>query len=102
MQPVTCPPPEAVVNWSIHGQLIDQFPAAVVVVNRPPFRGLLITCRPDRPNWTRPLPSPSSFPPAALGYAVAEPVESITRQKRHRSTTAKPRVSTAGGANVLS
>jgi len=31
----------AVVNWSISRQLIDQFPAAVVVINCPPFRGTI-------------------------------------------------------------
>jgi hypothetical protein len=39
MQPAPKRQRSAVVNWSIHGQFIDQFPAAVVVVIGPPFRG---------------------------------------------------------------
>jgi len=37
--------------WSIGqfaGQLIDQFPMAVVVVNCPPFKGALTACHPHR------------------------------------------------------
>jgi hypothetical protein len=94
--------PNAVVNWSIPGQLIDQIPAAVVVVNGPPLRGPLITCRPTRRQSPRPLPAIISQSLAtALGYAVTEPAESITRLKRHRLTAAKPRVLTTGGADVL-
>ena len=46
-----------VVNWSIHGQLIDQLPMAVVVVNCPPFKGALTACHPHQrlspllPQW---------------------------------------------------
>jgi hypothetical protein len=31
--------PDAAVNWAITGKLIDQFPAAAVVINCPPFKG---------------------------------------------------------------
>jgi hypothetical protein len=39
MQPVPKQQRSAVVNWSIPGEFIDQFPTAVVVVIGPPFRG---------------------------------------------------------------
>jgi hypothetical protein len=40
MQTTLQSPLDAVINWSIPGQLVDQFPAAVVVVNWcPPLGG---------------------------------------------------------------
>ena len=48
MRPAANGQRSVVVNWSIAGQLIGQFPAAVVVVNWPPFRGPLTACRPHR------------------------------------------------------
>jgi hypothetical protein len=77
----------SVVNWSIPGQLIDQSPAAVVVVNWPPFRGPLITRRHCHPHWPHLVPTllPRS-PTAVLGYAGALQKECIGRRKRHRST----------------
>jgi hypothetical protein len=53
MQPTPRTQPSPGVNWSIPGQLIDQFPTAVVVVNGPPFRGPLITCHPH-PSYSPP------------------------------------------------
>ena len=102
MQPAPKPQRSAVVNWSIHGQLIDQFPAAVVVVNWPPFRGPLTACRHRHPHWPHPVPTALQKSPAAvLGYAEAEPMECITRQKRHGLTTMKLVVPSAGGGNVV-
>jgi hypothetical protein len=102
MYPIPKPQLSPVVNWSIHDHLNDQFPAAVVVINCPPFRGTIDRLPPSQPYWPRPLPTPTGRSLAAvLGYAVAERAESITRQKRHRLTTAKSRASSGGGANVL-
>ena len=92
----------AVVNWSISRQLIDQFPAAVVVINCPPFRGTIDRLPPSQPHWPRPCQYPATRSlAAALGYVVAERAESITRQKRHRLTAAKSRALSGGGTNVL-
>jgi hypothetical protein len=103
MQPIPKSLPSPVVNWSIPGQLIGQLPAAVVVVNCPPFRGALTACRPHHLHWPQSLPTDiASSHAAAPRYAVVERAELITRQKRHRLTTAKPRVASVGGANVLS
>jgi len=100
MQPAPKPQRSAVVNWSIHGQLIDQFPAAVVVVNWPPFRGPLTACR-HGPHCPQLLPPASRSLAAVLGYAEAEPMERITRQKRHGLITMKLGVPSAGGGNVF-
>jgi hypothetical protein len=40
MQPAPKRPRSSVVNWSIPGQLVDQFPMAAVVVNCPPLGGI--------------------------------------------------------------
>ena len=102
MQPTPALQLSTAVNWSIAGQLIDQFPAAVVVINCPPFRGTIDRLPPSQPHWPRPCQYPATRSLAAvLGYAVAEPIESITGKKRHRLTTAKSRVLSGGGANVL-
>jgi hypothetical protein len=102
MQPIPNPQHSAVINCSIPVQLIDEFPTAVVVINCPPLRGQLIACRPHHPHSPHTLPAAGPRSPIAiLGYAVAKPAESITRQKRHRLTTAKPGVVSVGGANVL-
>ncbi len=103
MQPRLKSPTSPVVNWSILGQLMVQSPAAVVVVNGPPFRGPLITCRPHSLHWPRSLPTAFvGCPAAVVGYAVVVLAERITRQKRHRSTTAEPDALSPGGTNVLS
>jgi hypothetical protein len=102
MHPIPKPQLSPLVNWSIHDHLNDQFPAAVVVINCPPFRGTIDRLPPSKLHWPRALPVPTRrLPAAALGYAVAERAESITRQKRHRLTTAKSRALSGGGANVL-
>ena len=102
MQPTPALQLSAAVNWSIPGQWIDQFPAALVVINSLPFRGRIDRLPPSQPRRRHTLPSPTARSlPAILGYAVAEPVESIIRLKRHRLTTAQVRVSPAGGADVL-
>jgi hypothetical protein len=102
MQPAPKRQLSAVVNWLIAGQLIDQFPAAVVVVNWPPFRGPLTACRHRHPHWPHPVPTALQKSPAAvLGYAEAEPMERTTRQKRHGLTTMKLGVSSTGDINVL-
>jgi hypothetical protein len=100
MQPAPNRQRSAVVNWSIAGQLINQFPAAVVVVNWPPFRGPLTACR-HRSHWPQVLPPASRSSNAVVGYAEAEPMECITRQKRHGLTTMKLVVPSAGGGNVV-
>jgi hypothetical protein len=102
MQPIPNPQHSAVINCSIPVQLIDQFPAAVVVINCPPLRGTINRLPPGRTYWPPSLPktTPRSLA-AILGYAEAEPIESITGKKRHRLTTAKSRVLSGGGANVL-
>ena len=87
-----------VVNWSIPGQLIDQFPAAVVVVNWPPFRGPLTACRHRHPHWPHPLPSTTA---AVLGYARVLRTECIARRKRHRSTGTGRRFSLIGDVDVV-
>jgi hypothetical protein len=103
MQPISNPQPSPVVNWSIPGQFIDQLPAAVVVVNSPPFRGLLITCRPHCLHWPRHVPTKiARWPAAVVGYAVLVPAERIARQKRHGSTAAELDVFLLGGTNVIS
>ena len=92
----------AVVNWSIPGQLIDQFPAAVVVINCPPFRGTIDRLPPSQPQWPhacRYLTGRSLA--AVLSYVLATPAESITRQKRHGLTTTKLGVQSEGGTNVF-
>ena len=102
MQPPPRTQPSAVVNWSIRGQLIDQFHTAVVVVNGPPLKGPLITCRPHQPRWPQ-------FPPTAnqrsrtavVSYALATLAKSIACQKRHGLTTAKLRVPSVGGGHVF-
>jgi hypothetical protein len=102
MQPTPRTQPSAVVNWSIRGQFIDQFHTAVVVVNGPPLKGPLITCRSRRPHWPQPLPTSNQRSPAAVvSYALATLAKSITRQKRHRLTTAKVGGVSVGGANVF-
>jgi hypothetical protein len=102
MRLIPKPQPSPVVNWSIPRQLIDQFPAAVVVINCPPFRGTIDRLPPSQRHWALSLPMRIERPPAAvLGYAVAEPVESINRQKRHRLTKSKRRVSALGEPHVI-
>jgi hypothetical protein len=102
MQTTLQSPLDAVINWSIPGQLVDQFPAAVVVVKWPPFRGPLITCRP-RHRYCPPMPIVATrWRGADLGYAIAERAESIIRQKRHGSTAAGPNTLLIGDSNVLS
>jgi hypothetical protein len=102
MHPIPKPQLSPVVNWSIHDHLNDQFPAAVVVINSSPFRGRIDRLPPSQRHWPRPCQYPATRSLAAvLGYAVAERAESITRQKRHRLTTAKSRALSGGGANVL-
>jgi hypothetical protein len=103
MQPSLMRQHSPVVNWSIPGQLIDQFPAAVVVVNGPPLRGPLITCRPHLPKCPRAQPiATTRCRGADLGYAIAERAESIIRRKRHGSTAADPNTLSVGDSNVLS
>jgi hypothetical protein len=87
-----------VVNWSIAGQLINQFPAAVVVVNWPPFRGPLTACRHRHPHWPHPPPSTTA---AVLGYARVLRTECIDRRKRHRSTVTGRRFSLMGDVDVV-
>jgi hypothetical protein len=102
MQPTPRTKPSAVVNWSISDQLIDQFHTAVVVVNGPPIKGPLITCRPRQPHWPQPLSTANQRSHAAvLSYALATLAKSITRKKRHRLTTARSGDVSVGGANVL-
>jgi hypothetical protein len=97
MQPTPQSRPRPSVNWSILGQLIDQLPAAVVVVNGPPFRGPLITCRHRLPV----LPHTAS-PPAVQCYGVTESTPRIDRQNCSESTSGLPRLFTQGDANGLS
>jgi hypothetical protein len=93
MQPAPKRQPNMVVNWSIPGQLIDQFPAAVVVINGPPLRGPLITCRHRHLHWPHtPADNIARSPTAVLGYAGVLQTECIARRKRHRSTFAKTTV----------
>lgn len=102
MQPILKSPVSPVVNWSILGRLIGQLPAAVVVVNGPPFRGPLITCRPHHLYWPLPLPiGAARCSNAAVGYVIGEPVERIARQMRHGSTAANRDALSPGGAHVL-
>jgi hypothetical protein len=102
MKPAPKMPHSAVVNWSIAVQLIDQFPAAGVVINCPPFRGTNNRLPPDRTYWPPPLPIPTGRSlTAALGYVVAKPMESITGKKRHRLTATKLGVLPTGDADVL-
>jgi hypothetical protein len=101
MPPVTSLPLEPAVNWAMSGELIDQFPAAVVVVNCPPFRGALITCRHRRCKWTHALPARAPAP-AAVCYRVAESAPRIDRQNCSGSTRVAPRISAHGDANGLS
>lgn len=100
MQPTQNTPPSPVVNWSILGQLIDQLPAAVVVVNRGP----LITCRPHHLHWPRHVPTKVArwSAVAAVGYAVVAATGRINRRARYRSTTMRVGVSLLGGMNVVS
>jgi hypothetical protein len=51
MQPISNPQPSVVVKWSIPGQLIDQFPAAVVVINSLPLRGRIGRLPPSHLHW---------------------------------------------------
>jgi hypothetical protein len=103
MEPAQKLRPSAVVNWSIPVQLIDQFPAAVVVINCPPFRGTNDHLPPLPPHWPRPCRYTSGrSSPAVLGYAVAEPDESITGRKRHGLINANSGFSSVGGGNVIS
>jgi hypothetical protein len=60
----------------------------------------MTACR-HRPHWPQLLPPASRSLAAVLGYAEAEPMECITRQKRHGLTTMKLGVSSAGGGNVF-
>jgi hypothetical protein len=102
MQPTPALQLSTAVNWSIAGQLIDQFPAAVVVINSLPFRGRIDRLPPSPPHWLPRVPTPTARSrSAAVGYAVAEPVESITRLKRHELTSGKLRVLPIGGTDVL-
>ena len=102
MQPIPKLQPSAVVNWSIPGQLIDQFPAAVVVINSLPLRGRIDRLPPSQRHRPQPVPIPTARSRAAVvSYALATPAESITRQKHHGLTTAKLRVSSVGGGNVF-
>ena len=86
-------------NWSIPDQLIDQFPAAVVVVNCPPFRGALMTCRARHRNCTRALPR--ALTQAAICYGVSDSAERIDHENCSRSTRAKPRGLLMGGAHGM-
>src|SRR5262249_4728902 len=102
MQPTANLQHSSVANWSIPVQLIDQFAAAVVVINSLPFRGRIDRLPLSQSHLLQPLRRMSTSPLAAVfGYAVAEPLESINRAKRHELTTVKLRVSPAGGADVL-
>jgi hypothetical protein len=102
MQSILNPHDRAVFNWSIPGQLMDQFAAAVVVINSLPFRGRIDRLPPSQLHWLLPLPiATGSLPAAAVGYDVAEPIESITSEKRHRLSPAKARVLSRGGTDVL-
>jgi hypothetical protein len=102
MQPTSNLQPSVVVNWSIPGQLIDQFPAAVMVINSLPFRGRIDRLPPSQPQRPQPLPIPTARSVAAvISYVLATPAESITRQKRHGLTTAELGVSSVGGGHVF-
>ena len=102
MHPIPKPQPSPVVNWSIPDQLIDQFPAAVVVINSSPFRGRIDRLPPSQPHQLRLVPAPTArLRPAVLGYAVSESVESITRLKRHELASGKLWVLSVGGNDVL-
>jgi hypothetical protein len=102
MQPIPARQLSAAVNWSIPGQLIDQFPAAMVVINSLPFRGRIDRLPPSQPHRPQPLPKlTGSAHPAVLSYAFATPAESTTRQKRHGVKTAKLRVPSVGGGDVF-
>src|ERR1700722_1552995 len=101
MHPIPKPQLSPVVNWSIPGRLIDQFPAAVVVINCPPFRGTIDRLPPSQRQWPHACRYPTGRSRGAvLGYDGAKPAESITRQKRHGLTTAKLRVASLGAGNV--
>jgi hypothetical protein len=102
MQPIQALQPNPVVNWSIPGQLIDQSPAAAVVINSLPFRGRIDHLPPSQPHRPHNLPTSIERSRAAvLGYAVAKPMESITRAKRHELTEPKLGLATIGGGDVL-
>jgi hypothetical protein len=102
MQPTPALQLSTAVNWSIAGQLIDQFPAAVVVINSLPFRGRIDRLPPSQPHRLRLVPAPTArLRPAVLGYAVSESVESITRLKRHELASGKLWVLSVGGNDVL-
>jgi hypothetical protein len=101
MQPIPQSRPRLAVNRSFLGQLIDQLPAAVVVVNGPPFRGPLITCRHRLP-ISPPATSPTNSLSAVQCYGVRESTPRIDRQGRSGSTRVAPRISAHGDANGLS
>jgi hypothetical protein len=96
------PSPSPMVDWSIAGQWIDQLPAAVVVVNGPPFRGPLTTCRPRNHQSRHSLPEAiARWHAAILGYAVLMAIERVARQKRHRLAKAELGLISLGGFHVL-
>ena len=102
MEPMMMLSPSPLANWSIAGQWIDQLPTAVVVVNGPPFRGPLTTCRPRNHQSCHSLPDAiARWHAAILGYAVLVATERVARQKRHRLTTAELGLISLGGAHVL-
>lgn len=95
--------PSAVVNWPIPGQFIGQLRPAVVVVNGPPFRGLLITCRPQSANddfSTR--TASTTWWPTLHRHALPHSAEPLGPAKRSRCPA--PRLNPTmpkGGANGL-
>jgi hypothetical protein len=93
MQPTPALQLSAAVNWPIPDQWIDQFPAAVVVINSLPFRGRIDRLPPFQPALAEPLPTPTGRScSAVVSYALATTADSTTPQKRHKLTTAKLRV----------
>jgi hypothetical protein len=102
MVPRSKSPPNRAVNWPIPGQLIDQFPAAVVVVNGPPLKGAIDHLP----------PSLTSIPtPAAAGHPKVARCRPWLRCSRARRAHYPPEASridhreagvlSVGGANVL-
>jgi hypothetical protein len=78
------PQPSPVVNWSIPNQLIDQFPAAVVVINSLPFRGRIDRLPPSQPHRQhRRQTSKRGVHAAVVSYVLATPAESTAQKKRH-------------------
>ena len=95
--------PNAVVNWPIPGQFIGQLRPAMVVVNSPPFRGLLITCRPQSANDNLSTPSKSiTWCPSLHRHALPHFAEPLGAAKQSRCL--RPPLNPTmpkGGANGL-